>query len=296
VAVDGKLSGLEAAAAGWDARAAVPSPGFGRARAAAHWAAQIVSAAGWTLVAPEPDHSHGSLEWVGPAAGLLGVEVDRDGRTARAGLRLRDLTLLALSGKSPVREELPLGGQTLDTGLTWLGGALARILGVDLPRLERPRHQLPADQIGDGAPFGRPESAALEEVEAWFSSADRVLRAVAASIAGASPVRCWPHHFDIATLIRRDGADAPTRIARSIGVGLSPGDDSYAEPYWYVTPWPTPDRMETPPLPHGHWHRQGWFGAVLPATAFAVAESAAAAGARLATFLSTAISAASAVT
>lgn len=296
MAVDGKLSGLEAAAAGWDARAAVPSPGFGRARAAAHWAAQIVAAAGWTLVAPEPDHSHGTLEWVGPAAGLLGVEVDRDGRTARAGLRLRDLTLLALSGKSPARDELPLAGQTLDTGMTWLGGALARILGVDLPRLERPRHELPADPIGDGAPFGRPEIAALEELAAWFSSADRVLRAIAASTRGASPVRCWPHHFDLATLIRLDGADAPAEAARSIGVGLSPGDGSYAEPYWYVTPWPAPARGETPALPHGRWHTQGWFGAVLPATSFAAAESAAAAGARLATFLAAAITAASAVT
>ncbi|HEY5091091.1 MAG TPA: hypothetical protein VIK30_14025, partial [Polyangia bacterium] len=276
--VDGSDHGLEAAAADWDARAALPSPGFAGARAAAHWAAQIVAAAGWTLAAPKPDHSHGALEWVGPAAGLLGVEVNRGGRTARAGLRLRDLTLLALSGDSAARNELPLTGQTLDTGLTWLGGALARILGDDLPRLERPSHELPVDPIGDGASFGRPETVALEELGAWFSSADRVLRAIAASTAGASPVRCWPHHFDIATLIRRDGADAPTEITRSIGVGLSPGNGSYAEPYWYVTPWPTPARRETPPLPHGHWHTQGWFGAVLPATAFVAGEGAAAAG------------------
>lgn len=291
-----KASGLEAAAAAWDFRAALPPPGFAGARVAAHWSAQIVAAAGWTLATPRPDHSHGALEWVEPEGALLGVEVERGGRTARAGLRVRDLTLFALSTDSAVREELPLAGQTLDTGLTWLGGALARILGLDLPRLERPRHELPADPIGDGAPFGRPEIAALEELAAWFSSADRVLRAIAASTPGASPVRCWPHHFDIATLIRLDGADAPMETARSIGVGLSPGDGSYAEPYWYVTPWPTPARGETAQLPRGHWHTQGWFGAVLPATAFAAADSAAAAGARLATFLAAATSAASAVT
>ena len=51
-------------------------------------------------------------------------------------------------------------------------------------------------------------------------------------------------------------------------MGLSPGDSSYGEPYFYVTPWPYPDSPAPPPLPAGAaWHRTGWFGAVLTATA-----------------------------
>ena len=51
--------------------------------------------------------------------------------------------------------------------------------------------------------------------------------------ADGSPVRCWPHHFDIATLL----TIAP---GQTIGVGLEPGDGYYDEPYWYVNQYPAP--------------------------------------------------------
>lgn len=53
---------------------------------------------------------------------------------------------------------------------------------------------------------------------------------------------------------------------RSVGVGLSPGDSGYPEPYVYVTPWPYPTG-ELPALPWGHWHTEGWTGAVLRGSA-----------------------------
>jgi hypothetical protein len=54
--------------------------------------------------------------------------------------------------------------------------------------------------------------------------------------------------------------------ARSIGIGLSPGDGSYDQPYFYVNPWPYPDAEDLPPLAAGaHWHTSGWTGAVLTA-------------------------------
>jgi hypothetical protein len=53
----------------------------------------------------------------------------------------------------------------------------------------------------------------------------------------------------------------------TIGVGLSPGDTSYAEPYWYVSPYPYPATTALPAIAgNGFWHTQGWVGAVLPAT------------------------------
>ena len=52
-----------------------------------------------------------------------------------------------------------------------------------------------------------------------------------------------------------------------MGVGQSPGDDSYAEPYWYAGPYPFPPVNDLPQLAGGgHWHTEGWVGAVLPAS------------------------------
>jgi hypothetical protein len=131
--------------------------------------------------------------------------------------------------------------------------------------LVRPGHELPAHAIGSGAPFPDTGGAASSQVADAFSSADRRLRALVASVPNASPVRCWPHHFDIATLLALDPPTRPGNAARTIGVGLSPGDAAYPGGYWYVTPWPSAAESAPPPLAAGGaWHRSGWFGAVLP--------------------------------
>ena len=47
---------------------------------------------------------------------------------------------------------------------------------------------------------------------------------------------------------------------------MSPGDETYPEPYFYVVPYPTlaPDGL--PDLPAGAWHTEGWVGAVFTAS------------------------------
>jgi hypothetical protein len=81
---------------------------------------------------------------------------------------------------------------------------------------------------------------------------------------GDSEVRVWPHHFD-AGLLRVVASDAQGNATQTIGAGLSPGDDQYAEPYWYVSPWPYPERADAlPPLSAGgHWHTSGFTAAIL---------------------------------
>jgi hypothetical protein len=302
--------GLAAAASRWSAGATSPSPGLAGARLTTHWAVQIVSAAGWTLAPPSPDDSQGSLEWCSAEDALAGLEIVRAGRRARAGLRLADLTLLVME-QAQVRAELALPGKTLDEAMAWLDTALTQSLAATVSHLERPRHPLPPSPVGQGATFDRPPPASLAELASWYSSADRVLRAIAANTPGASPVRCWPHHFDLATLIRLDPPDAPKEMARSIGVGLSPGDAGIPEPYWYVIPRPypatksnseksnsekspserSPSEQPAPPrLPAGHWQKEGWTGAALTASEL-VATPTRAAGDGVAAFLSTALAA-----
>ena len=101
-----------------------------------------------------------------------------------------------------------------------------------------------------------------------YGGADFLLRELESAASGASEVRCWPHHFDLATLITLSGSGEE---ARTVGVGLSPGDDSYREPYYYVTPWPYPRGRLLPELPAGRWHTEGWVGAILRGSDLAAA-------------------------
>ena len=75
------------------------------------------------------------------------------------------------------------------------------------------------------------------------------------------------HDFNLigSAYVQVDGAGED---ARSVGVGMSPGDAGTNEPYFYVSPWPYPRDPSPPELPHGAvWQREGWFGAVLTASA-----------------------------
>src|SRR5262249_7753212 len=154
-----------------------------------------------------------------PARALAGVPLGADG--ARAALRPADLTLLVLDDADRARETLDLRGRTLQAGLDWLSDAVAGATGAVAVQLAGPDHEPPPHAVGAGAPSPDADHVALAQLAACFSTADRLLRRLAASLPNASPVRCWPHHFDIATLVALDQPAVPRQHARTIGVGLS---------------------------------------------------------------------------
>jgi Family of unknown function (DUF5996) len=228
-------------------------------RLEAHWAAQALSAVGAAHVTPRPDDSHTGAVYHPELGALLGDPLSRSPER-RVGLRLADLVLFVLD-PDRTSAELRLEGHTLDDAFRFL----ARQLGG--PALRLPSYELPEHPVSAGAPFSSGHEPNKRELALWYENAHAALSEVAERETGASSVRVWPHHFDIATLITvRAAHDAEQ--ARSVGVGMSPGDSSYPEPYFYVAPWPHPrDRSSLPALPEtAHWHVEGWVGAVLPAS------------------------------
>jgi hypothetical protein len=162
---------------------------------------------------------------------------------------------------------------------TATGGAQAR-------PLVHPGFELPEHPLARGARLER--DPGLVELSRWFSAADAVLGRLARGTRGAGPVLCWPHHFDIATLIAVE-LDRDGRAVRTVGAGLSPGDGLIAEPYAYVNHWPATARRELPPLAAGEWVTDGWTGAVLRGGDLVAAGDVAAQEARLNAFFAAAV-------
>jgi hypothetical protein len=236
------------------------------ARLQLHWAAQVPAAVGHTFGAPQPDDSQSSFQWDAVGRVLAGQPVGAPG-PVRAALRPADVTLLLMSETGETLAESALDGKTLDQAYAWMEHAVARFAGELAARtLQRRDYDMPAHAVSLGEPFRANPVPALMELVRWYGNAHGILMRLQADEPTASPVRCWPHHFDIGMLIQLDPGADPEH-ARSIGIGLSPGDGSYDEPYWYVNPWPRPPHdADRPTLPHGHWHTEGWQGAVLPGT------------------------------
>ena len=248
----------------WESLGAVDPRDLLDARLPFHWATQAAAAGGKQLLPHQPDFSEQSLEWLAGSR-VLAQGVVAGARPFRSAIRLGSPALLLLGEGGETLRELTLEGRTLDEAYDWVKREVESLLGgpLEMP-LERPEG-LPVHPVSAGTPFSFAGPAAAE-LERYYAGSDRLLRALRERNSGASPVACWPHHFDIATLIRLDsGADPET--ARSIGVGLSPGDGGNPEPYFYALPWPRP-AGDLPELDGGRWHTGDWVGAVLDATDF----------------------------
>ena len=144
----------------------------------------------------------------------------------------------------------------------------ARVASIRMLSTCRHPMRLPAHAVTQGAAYGVGDLVdPLVELTAWFANAElslvRVQRQMIQRKLVASDVRCWPHHFDLATL-----ASFPARDAGAtgyVGAGLSPGDAYYDEPYFYVSVYPKPDSATLPRLPNlGHWHTHEFTAAVAP--------------------------------
>jgi len=232
------------------------------ARLQAHWAAQLIEATGKALVPPQNDWSHVAMTWLDPLE-LLAGGFTRHG--LRVALRPRDLCLAVLDADDHVEWSLELDGKTLAEAKEWLQGVLAEE-GEPPPPLEPLRTDLPEHPVGRGEPLSLDERRQFQELSLWYGNAARLFTVLAENTLGAAPVYCWPHHFDLATLITLDPEEPDENKAPSIHVGLSPGDGHYDEPYFYVTPWPVAVNVDAEPLAGGgHWHTEDWTGAVLPA-------------------------------
>lgn len=230
------------------------------ARNVAHHAAQWGTKAARANLAAVPDDSHSSLTWDAERAALVSQPLAAQQGEIRVGLSVADLRLIVLRG-SAADDSFALDGKSDAEAGAWLD-ALLRAAGLAPASDVKLPYQLPDHAVATGARYdAQAEAGALQELARWFGMAAEVLGEVSGRLRevrpGPGPVLCWPHHFDIAMVVQLEAGHA--EAARSIGVGLSPGDESCAQPYWYVSPWPKPDPATLPPAPGpGHWHIQGY--------------------------------------
>jgi hypothetical protein len=272
----------------WQELGAVAPRALGPARAQAHWAAQAISAAGETFLPHAPDTSHTAMSWDSGLAALTGAPIP-GAEACRLALRLRDLTLLLVDAGGKASSVQPLAGATLAEAYASVSRTVRALTPGRLDRaLVHPGYELPPHELGAGGRF-EADPAAQGELARWFADADLELRALAARTPGAGPVLCWPHHFDLASLVVV--ADAAGEATKTIGVGLSPGDAFVDEPYWYVNHGPEAEDPALPPLAAGEWFTDGWTGAVLRSSELVSARGAAAQRALLRAYLASALAA-----
>ena len=235
------------------------------ARLQAHHAVQWLARAARAFVPPQPDDSHTNLGWDDTRDGFAAHRLTGD---LRLGLRMAPLTLVLTA--TDAQQSFALDGRTDADVRRWLGEKLGAH-GFHARSLDaKPPYEIPDHPVARGAPYDVTGLAdALAELAGWFANANVSLDGIRGQMSARgltpSPVRTWPHHFDMATLTLLEVGN--TDHARSVNAGFSPGDEHYEEPYFFVSPYPYPDAAKLPPLPAlGHWHVRGFTAAIAPAS------------------------------
>ena len=229
------------------------------ARLLCHEASQWPSKAARANLTALADDSHSALQWSAEHSAVVSQALDPSG-AAQLGFSFADRALVWITNAG-VGARLELAGQSnADIGdwvdATLADAGLAAATNAAVPYVLEP--------VDFGALDGAAQAIAV--LGAWYREADAALESVVARFNDVAvndvAVRCWPHHFDIATLFALEAGDPET--ARSIGVGLSPGDGIYAQPYLYCTPWPVPTELGAAPG-KTTWHTEGFTSLVCPA-------------------------------
>lgn len=234
------------------------------ARLQAHHAVQWLARAARGYVVPQPDDHHTNLGWDETFGGLTTHPLpDR----SRVGLNIAGLSLAVLGDTT---QSLSLDGRADAEVRAWLGRQLAA-RGLDAAKLDAPPpYAMPHHVLAYGARYSTDElTEPLRTLSAWYPNAAGALGRIRDQVASrrlkAPAVRCWPHHFDLDSLV-------PLGRGRTMGLGWCPGDDYCDEPYFYLSMYPEPVIPKLPLLPpQGHWHSYQFVAALAPAHKIVVA-------------------------
>ncbi|MCA9470496.1 MAG: hypothetical protein MRJ96_06095 [Nitrospirales bacterium] len=244
----------------WKTLGEVPPGELLDARLEAHHAAQWVARATRAYCQPEPDDSHTTMSWDSHSQALMGRPLSSD---LTVGLHLTDLTIIGQSRQG--EESFCLIGQTESSVGTWLAELVERH-NLDPKKLDKPGpYTLDKHPLDSSMAYGSADKKSREELAKYYNNAAPILEAIRAAYSEASPVRCWPHFFDIATLLTLE--QKGTSEKATIGIGLSPGDATFADPYFYVSLWPYPPKESLPPvIEPSFWHLEGFTALIIRAS------------------------------
>ena len=233
-----------------------------------HQATQLLASAGISFLDKQVDDSHTNMQWQSKWQSFSSSGFGPQGKF-KVVLNLPDLKYQVLENDKKLSEFL-LNNRTEQDAIEWFKGVLVT-KGIDISNFTMKKHyEIPFTDQAQGKPYDLFKADLFKALTNHFNTANRVLTEIALDYKNSSAIRCWPHHFDLGMLITLRESPNPEEM-KSIGLGLSPGDDIYDQPYYYISPWPYPDKskLNNSNLPEdGFWHTEGFTSVILLADSY----------------------------
>ncbi|GAB5495574.1 MAG: hypothetical protein Phyf2KO_06540 [Phycisphaerales bacterium] len=226
--------------------------------ALASHAVRIPGIVGKSWASPRGDAQHASMTWMSGQGLLDGIFVSEPiagERPMRGVIRLWNLELFLVEESGSPIATTELVGKSIAEAHSWMVSAIENEAGP-APRPVQEPQKLPEHPVADGAPVGDLSQLAHAELIRLYSNTAAVLEQVAWTMSGATPVRMWPHSFEMSTQVRLGPKEeSPPRF---IVMGLAPPGKLSLSGYWYVAPWRSTvqgDNDSWEDLPFGSWSK-----------------------------------------
>lgn len=229
-----------------------------------HQAVQMLAATGISYLEKQPDDSHTNMEWRTEIQSFISNTFGEKERY-RLALNVPQFEYRIYTEDFNLITEFQLDQKTEQQAIAWYINELGK-LGFDKAGFTTDKHyEIPLTEQAKGKPYNLFNPDAFKIFSDHFSMAQKLISQNIAVENNSSPLRCWPHHFDLGALIPVEAKSSDGKTM-SIGAGFSPGDENYNQPYYYVYPWPYPEKeiLKDSELPgDSFWHHNGFVSAIL---------------------------------
>ncbi len=226
-----------------------------------HQAIQNVASVGRKFSPVHPRDFNSRMIWVPALSRMAGSWVT--GNTSfRSSLSLETFEVFLVDRKVNTLASFKLEGKTYPQLMIWLEEQIGKY-GLDASNLTlNLPYKIPDHPVQQGDPFQISSKRALTEFSKFYHNTYVTLRKIKEKHEGAE-IYIWPNRFDISleiTLKETGDYETNTRIA----YGMSPGDKTFENPYFYVSTWPNVDTEKCSKLSsNAIWMSEDWTGAVL---------------------------------
>lgn len=219
-----------------------------------HLASQYLAAAGISFLPKQDDDSHTNFGWDVNNSRLSTHSFGSD--NSQIGLNFKTGELEWLKGNA-ITSKISLNGSTHSEVLTWINDASVQSgLGKGYDYNFHYELPYPALQDNDSFKIDLNDSA---EYAKQLSTANTAMETFLAENKLSSPIRVWPHHFDL-------GIYAELSEGLFTAAGLAVPDTMVDELYFYASAYKKNEEVPTDSfsgLKLGEW-RKDWQGATLP--------------------------------
>lgn len=218
-----------------------------------HWAAQYLAAASKSFLEAKEDDSHTNLSFSIVEKMLLTWPLDPSG--TKLCLKYETFSLEWTHEKT---DFLFLNGKTHSDIVHWLDRSSKR-LGFDKPYAFDLHYKLPYKM----APMEAYIKPNVTKSVAMRILAQKSLKLFLDRQELSAKIRVWPHHFDTGALCKVPNSK------KSVGIGLAVPDALIDDYYFYISGYLGHRSLDTSTfdnLSYGKWLKDGFIGAVLPAS------------------------------